>query len=67
LNHGDAGSLFLFLSLGYFIALLGSGHISSRISHKKTIAVSAIAVGIALSAVSLSKSLFALRCCVFLL
>lgn len=67
LNHGDAGSLFLFLSLGYFIALLGSGHISSRISHKKTIAVSAIALGIALSAVSLSKSLFALRCCVFLL
>ncbi|HAY37877.1 MAG TPA: MFS transporter [Desulfobacteraceae bacterium] len=67
LNHGDAGSLFLFLSLGYFISLLGSGHISSRISHKKTIAVSAIAVGIALSAVSLSKSLFALRCCVFLL
>lgn len=67
LNHGDAGSLFLFLSLGYFISLLGSGHISSRISHKKTIAISAIAVGIALSAVSLSKSLFALRCCVFLL
>jgi len=67
LSHGDAGSLFLFLSLGYFISLLGSGHISSRISHKKTIAVSAIAVGTALSAVSFSNSLFAVRCCVFLL
>ena len=67
LSHGNAGSLFLFLSLGYFLSLLGSGHISSRISHKKTIAVSAIAVGAALSAVSFSKSLIAVRCCVFLL
>ena len=67
LSHGSAGSLFLFLSLGYFLSLLGSGHISSRISHKKTIAASAIAVGTALSAVSFSKSLIAVRCCVFLL
>jgi NNP family nitrate/nitrite transporter-like MFS transporter len=67
LSHGDAGSLFLFLSIGYFISLLGSGHISSRINHNKVIAVSAIAVGGALSAVSFSKSLFAVRCCVFLL
>lgn len=67
LTHGDAGSLFLFLSMGYFISLLGSGHISSRINHNKTIAVSAIAVGTALLAVSFSKSLFAVRCCVFLL
>jgi len=67
LSHGNVGSLFLFLSLGYFLSLLGSGHISSRISHKKTIAVSAIAVGTALSAVSFSKSLIAVRSCVFLL
>jgi NNP family nitrate/nitrite transporter-like MFS transporter len=67
LSHTDAGSLFLFLSLGYFISLLGSGHMSSRISHKKTIAVSAIAVGAALSAISFSSSLFAMRCSVFLL
>jgi len=67
LSHTDAGSLFLFLSLGYFISLLGSGHMSSRISHKKTIAVSAIAVGAALSAISFSSSLFTMRCSVFLL
>ena len=66
-SHGDAGSLFLFLSIGYFISLLGSGHISSRITHRKTIAVSAIAVGTALSLMSFSKSLFAMRFCVFLL
>lgn len=66
-SHGDAGSLFLFLSIGYFISLLGSGHISSRISHRKTIAVSAIAVGTALVLISFSKSLFSMRFCVFLL
>jgi MFS transporter, NNP family, nitrate/nitrite transporter len=66
-SHGDAGSLFLFLSMGYFISLLGSGHISSRMTHRKTIAVSAIAVGVALSLIAFSKSLFAMRCCVFVL
>ncbi|MES0446812.1 MAG: MFS transporter [Desulfobacterales bacterium] len=66
-SHGEAGSLFLFLSIGYFISLLGSGHISSRITHRKTIAVSAIAVGVALSLISFSKSLFVMRFCVFLL
>ncbi|MCG6973354.1 MAG: MFS transporter [Desulfobacterales bacterium] len=67
LSHGDAGSLFLFLSIGYFISLLGSGHISSRISHKKTIVISAISVGISLSSISFVHSFFALQCCVFLL
>jgi NNP family nitrate/nitrite transporter-like MFS transporter len=66
-SHGDAGSLFLFLSFGYFISLIGSGYISSRITHKKTITVSAIAVGAAISLISISKSLFAMRFCVFLL
>lgn len=66
-SHGDSGSLFLFLSIGYFISLLGSGHISSRITHRKTIAVSAIAVGTALSFIPFSNSLFAMRCCVFVL
>jgi NNP family nitrate/nitrite transporter-like MFS transporter len=67
LRHTDAGSLFLVLSMGYFVSLLGSGHISSRISHKKTIVISAITVGIALSSISFAESLFAVRCCVFIL
>jgi NNP family nitrate/nitrite transporter-like MFS transporter len=67
LSHANAGSLFLFLSMGYFISLLGSGYISSRITHRRTIIVSAIAVGAALSLVSFSRSLFAMRVSVFLL
>ena len=47
--------------------MLGSGHISSRISHKKTIVISAIFVGIALSSISFVESLFTARCCVFIL
>jgi len=67
LSHGNAGSLFLFLSMGYFISMLGSGYISSRITHRKTIIISAIAVGAALSLISFSRSLFAMRVSIFLL
>lgn len=67
LSHGDAGSLFFFLSIGYFLSLLGSGYISSRITHKKTITLSAMAVGFALAAISFSKTLFAIRFSVFML
>ena len=66
-SHSDAGSLFLFLAFGYFISLLGSGYISSRITHRKTITASAIAVGTALSLISFNQSLFTMRCCIFLL
>ncbi len=53
--------------MGYFLALLGSGHISSRISHKITIVISAISVGVVLSSISFVRSFFAMRCCVFIL
>lgn len=66
-SHGEAGSLFLFLSMGYFISLLGSGHISSRITHRKTIIFSAIAVGSTLSLISFSNGLVSMRFFVFLL
>jgi len=36
-GHGEAGSLFLFGSLGYFAGLLGSGFLSSRSTHRRTI------------------------------
>lgn len=61
LDHAQAGSFFLIISAGYFVALLGSGFISSRITHKKTIVVSALSVGFALIALSLTHSLFTMR------
>jgi NNP family nitrate/nitrite transporter-like MFS transporter len=48
LSHADAGFLFFLLSLGYFITLVGSGFVSSRLNHKRTIALSNTALGLAL-------------------
>ena len=61
IGHAQAGSLFLIISSGYFITLLGSGFVSSRISHRKTITLSAAALGLALIATSFSTNLWAIR------
>ncbi len=61
LNHAEAGSLFLLISLGYFTTLLASGFISSRLTHRKTIMFSGIAMGIALLITSFSTNLWGMR------
>jgi len=61
LDHAAAGSFFLIISAGYFIGLLGSGFISSKITHRGTIIMSAMAVGIALLCISLSQDLWTIR------
>ena len=60
-GHGEAGSLFLLISIGYFISLLLSGFVASRLTHRGTIIFSATAIGIALVGISLSSSLLAIR------
>jgi NNP family nitrate/nitrite transporter-like MFS transporter len=45
LGHGEAGALFLFLTSGYGVGLLGSTFVSSRLNHRRTIFLSALAVG----------------------
>ncbi len=44
--------LFLALSLGYFCALLGSGFVSSRVNHKRTIQISIAAAAASLAFIS---------------
>ena len=66
LSHSEAGSLFLFISCGYFIALLGSGFISSRLTHGRTIWLSALAVGLALMAIAFSHSKWSMRVGLFI-
>ena len=61
LSHADAGTLFLMISIGYFFALIGSGVISSRISHKRTIIISNIILGLALIGISFCIGLWTLR------
>ncbi len=61
LSHGQAGAFFLTLSCGYFIALAGSGFISSRIGHKRTILLSMVAIGTTLLLMSVAPSPFVLH------
>ena len=61
LSSAEAGSLFFLISLGYFTTLLASGFISSRLTHRKTIMFSGIAMGIALFITSFSTSIWGMR------
>jgi NNP family nitrate/nitrite transporter-like MFS transporter len=61
IGHGEAGSLFFIISLGYCPMLLASGFVSSRLSHRKTIILSSLAVGGAFLFVGLSRSLWGVR------
>jgi NNP family nitrate/nitrite transporter-like MFS transporter len=55
-GHGEAGSLFLLISMGYFVSLLASGFVASRLMHYRTITLSASAIGLALVTISFSDS-----------
>jgi MFS transporter, NNP family, nitrate/nitrite transporter len=59
--------LFLFLSLGYFVALIGSGYISSVILHRRTIVLSAWSVGAGLLMTAFSQQLWHLQFSIFFL
>jgi NNP family nitrate/nitrite transporter-like MFS transporter len=61
LTHAAATSLFLSISSGYFIALIGSGFVSSRLQHRGTIILSMLALGAALFGTALSKGVLGIR------
>lgn len=54
LSHAEAGSLFLVISAGYFISLVGSSFFSARFCHRRTLMISGCGVGAALIGVSAS-------------
>ena len=60
-GHGEAGSFFLLISLGYFAMLLASSVVSSQLNHRKTILLSSVLVGCALLFVSMSQDLWGIR------
>ena len=55
-GHAEAGSLFLLISMGYFVSLVASGFVASRLMHYRTISLSASAIGLALVTISFSNS-----------
>lgn len=67
LSHGEAGFIFLLISLGYFITLFGSGWISSRFTHRRTVTFSSMTLGLAIIGTAFSSNLWAVRVGVLLL
>jgi len=61
ISHGQAGFFFFLISAGYLTGLLGSGFLSSRMTHRRTILISGMGVGSALLTLSFSSSLWAMR------
>lgn len=60
LSHGQAGSLFFLISLGYCVTLYGSGFVSARYTHRNTVVFSILATGVALLAVAACRTHFAM-------
>lgn len=61
IGHGAAGSLFLWLQVGYAAGLLASGVVSALLCYRRTIALSALGLGGMLLLLSQSGSLESLR------
>ncbi len=61
IGHAAAASLFIYLSCGYFAALLGSSFLSARLPHRLILAGSAIATGSVLLLGATCQSLNTLR------
>jgi NNP family nitrate/nitrite transporter-like MFS transporter len=61
ITHAQAGSLFLFISSGFAVAQFGSGFVASRLTHRTTLTLSAIAVGIVLLLLGFVRSLSGIR------
>ncbi len=61
LTHAEAGSLFMLLSLGYLVTLLGSGFVSSRLTHRRTIMLSSTVLGAALIVTSAGIGVWGIR------
>ncbi len=57
LTHAQSSSLFMLLSTGYFIAIVGSGFVSARIGHRNTISLSAILIACGLFFTSFASTL----------
>ena len=65
IDHTRSGSLFLLLSLGYFLSILSSGFVSGKINHKRTIVLSSVLLGCVLLLLGQSTSFEGLQFCLF--
>jgi len=67
ISHTEAGSFFFFITFGYCISMLSSGFISARITHKGTIVLSGIGIGLTLLILPIFPSYHMIIVCLTLL
>ena len=67
IDHSQSGGLFFFISMGYCLGLAGSGFISSRITHRRTIITSCTVMGGTLLLIAVSTSLSVISAALLLL
>lgn len=58
ITHSQAGSLFLMLSLGFFVGQVFSGVLASRVEHRGALAVSSLSVGLTMLLFAFPPSLW---------
>jgi MFS transporter, NNP family, nitrate/nitrite transporter len=61
IGHAGAGAIFMLIAIGYAGGLFGSGFVSSRLTHRRTIVWAAVACGCAMLLIAASHSLWAIR------
>ncbi|MFC1823380.1 MFS transporter [Thermodesulfobacteriota bacterium] len=61
ITHSQAGTFFLMISLGFLIASVMSGFVSSIIKHRGALTLSTLGIALALLAFYLTNSLWAIR------
>jgi len=67
ITHSQAGSLFLMISLGLFIAQICSGFLSSRVNHRGALVISTLGIGVALLVLNLKNDLWFIRGVLFMI
>ncbi len=60
-SHGQAGTILLIMSVGISASLLVSGFISSWLTHRRTIVLSSLGVGISMMLISRADSMLGLQ------
>src|SRR6056297_432005 len=67
ISHGPAAQLFLYISIGYSIAMLLSGFVSSKLTHRGSILLCSIVMSIGLAVMAAAPSIEVMRVGVFIM
>ncbi len=66
-NHAQAGGIFLMVSLGYSLALIASGYLSSRLTHRNCVILAGYWMGVGMIIVGLCRDQLMLQAALFFL